>query len=273
MVNKISKRKRGHPGGQNQSEQAGNKNTNNILTQLYPAIADISSKQIQQQANPQAQREQKKLENHWKAAFKQAETVQRMSQKNRGKLPAGLLREIDSLYRPELDWKTLLWRFVSKTPCDYSGFDRRFLHQKLYLEQLESESLKLIIAIDTSASIEKDELSQFISELSAILNAYPFIEAKLYYVDVDVYGPYPIDKKLDLPPILGDGGTDFRDLFRKVEKQRTPFEDTLCIYMTDGDGDFPEKEPSMPVLWLVCNGGLESDSFPFGEVARLSTSR
>lgn len=257
-------------------DQSAEQIANDLLGQIYPTITDLQGKSPQEsnsQSHPQVQRDQKAVENYWKAAFKKAEAVQRLHQKNRGQLPAGLLREIDTLYQPELDWKTLLWRFVSKTPCDYSGYDRRFLHQKLYLEQLESESLTLIVAIDTSGSIEKQELSQFISELSAILNAYPFIEATLFYVDAEVYGPYPIDTNFELPAIRGDGGTDFRDLFKIAEQQRSPFDDMLCIYMTDGDGTFPVHVPSMPVLWVVCNGGLESHRFPFGEVARLSISR
>ncbi len=274
--NSQQQQKTGGGGKSGSPDQSAEQIANDLLSQIYPAIADLQGKPPQQsnsQSHPQAQRDQKALENHWKAAFKKAEAVQRLHQKNRGQLPAGLLREIDTLYQPELDWKTLLWRFVSKTPCDYSGYDRRFLYQKLYLEQLESESLTLIVAIDTSGSIEKEELSQFISELSAILNAYPFIEATLFYVDAEVYGPYPIDANFELPPICGDGGTDFRDLFRIAEQQRSPFDDMLCIYMTDGDGEFPAHAPSMPVLWVVCNGGLESHRFPFGEVARLSISR
>ncbi len=259
-------------GRQGQAEPSSETTRQDLISRIYPGIADLPD-QSSQQPSPESQRQQKALENHWKAAFKQAETVQRLHQKNRGQLPAGLLRELDALYQPELDWKTLLWRFVSKTPCDYSGYDRRFVHQKLYLEQLESESLTLIVAIDTSASIEKDELSQFISELSAILNAYPFIEATLYCIDAAVYGPYSMDSTFKLPPIHGGGGTDFRDLFRIAEQQRSPFNDTLCIYMTDGDGKFPDQIPSMPVLWVVCDGGLETNVFPFGEVARLSNQR
>lgn len=256
--------------GAGQANQADDDKIETLLSQCYPAVNDLTDRQRQQHSDPQAQREQKALENHWKAAFKQAETVQRMHQKNRGQLPAGLIREIEALYQPQLDWKTLLWRFVSKTPCDYSGYDRRFVYQKLYLEQLESESLNLIVAIDTSGSIEQEELNQFITELSAILNTYPFIKARLYFVDVAVDGPHPIESIRELPPITGGGGTDFRDLFCKVEQQRSPFEDTLCIYMTDGDGYFPDQAPQISVLWVVCQGGLDSTEFPFGEVARLA---
>ncbi len=258
------------PAGQLGEPATGDSPENALLAQLYPAIFDLAGA-ANQQNDPQAQRNQKALENHWKASFRQAETVQRLHHKSRGRIPAGLIREIDALYQPELDWKTLLWRFVSRTPCDFNGFDRRFVHQKLYLEQLESESLNLAVAIDTSASVEKQELSQFISEISAILNAYPFIKAKLFFVDAAVHGPYSLDQTVRLPVIRGGGGTDFIELLQTVERNRKAFEDLLCIYMTDGLGNFPRQAPEFPVLWVVSNGGLDSDAFPFGEVARLSS--
>lgn len=43
----------------------------------------------------------------------------------------------------------------------------------------------------------------------------------------------------------------------------------MCVYLTDGYGDFPAEAPPLPTLWVVAPGGLDSASFPFGEVARL----
>ena len=33
--------------------------------------------------------------------------------------------------------------------------------------------------------------------------------------------------------------------------------DGVCIYLTDGYGYFPEKEPDLPVLWVVIPGVAE----------------
>ena len=46
--------------------------------------------------------------------------------------------------------------------------------------------------------------------------------------------------------------------------------DGVCIYLTDGYGYFPEKEPDLPVLWVVIPGGAEEEYFPFGEITKLN---
>ncbi|MGY6528538.1 MAG: hypothetical protein ACXITR_01285 [Cyanobacterium sp.] len=46
----------------------------------------------------------------------------------------------------------------------------------------------------------------------------------------------------------------------------------VCIYLTDGYGCFPDNVPSLPVLWVVCAGGLDLQEFPFGETVRLLNS-
>jgi predicted metal-dependent peptidase len=40
------------------------------------------------------------------------------------------------------------------TPYDFGGFDRRFIHRKLYLEDVIGESVEVAICIDTSGSID-----------------------------------------------------------------------------------------------------------------------
>jgi predicted metal-dependent peptidase len=46
------------------------------------------------------------------------------------------------------------------------------------------------ICIDTSASIGKDELGQFMAEIQSILDAYPQIKGTLFYADANLYGPH-----------------------------------------------------------------------------------
>ena len=43
----------------------------------------------------------------------------------------------------------------------------------------------------------------------------------------------------------------------------------MAVYLTDGYGDFPDQS-LIPTLWLVTHDGLEKESFPFGEIIRIS---
>ena len=67
----------------------------------------------------------------------------------------------------------------------------------------------------------------------------------------------------------GGGGTNFCPFFRAVVDTWSRHQEAVCIYLTDGYGDFPEEEPQLPVLWVIVPGGLPSEDIPYGEICRL----
>ena len=211
--------------------------------------------------------ERQALEAHWKQAIQQAQVVARSQSK--GDLPVGVSRHLHEIAEPQLDWRSQLWRYLVHTPNDYRGFDRRFVHQGLYLEHLEGESVEVFCCIDTSGSVGETELALFMGELRGILSAYPMLRCQLWYADAECYGPYPLESDSEIPAPEGGGGTDFRPFFRAVKETWSRHQEAVCVYLTDGYGDFPESEPELPVLWVVIPGGLESAAFPYGEVVRL----
>ncbi|MCU0658703.1 MAG: VWA-like domain-containing protein [Polyangiaceae bacterium] len=213
----------------------------------------------------EGQRRQLELEEHWKRALRQAEVVARNT--SQGKLPVGVERLLLQLGQGEIPWTSILWRFLIRTPSDFSGFDRRFLHQKLYLESLEADQLRVFVAIDTSGSIQGKQLTLFLNEIRSILGAYPHLQGELYYADAELYGPFSIEEETQRPRPVGGGGTSFCPFFERIERQH--FAEGLCIYLTDGFGTFPPAPPSLPVLWVVTPGGLPAAQFPFGEVVFL----
>jgi predicted metal-dependent peptidase len=205
----------------------------------------------------------RELERHWKEALEQATSVARGQKK--GDVPAGLLRAIGELSNAQLDWKTLLWRFLTRTPTDFTHFDRRFLYQRQYLEALDSESVRVFACIDTSGSVEDTQMQTFMNELVGISRAYPQAKIEVYYADAALYGGFNLESEWLEPK--GGGGTDFQPFFKHLETLN--FENSVAVYLTDGFGDFPPVQPNLPVLWVVTPGGLENTLFPFGEVARL----
>ena len=76
-----------------------------------------------------------------------------------------------------------------------------------------------------------------------------------------------------MPPVSGFGGTSFVPFFNYLETNDNNLMGTnkVNIYFTDGYGDFPNKDPKDPTMWLVSKDGLETKRFPFGEVVRIST--
>ena len=181
-----------------------------------------------------------------------------------GTLPAGFERPVNEVTSERLNWKTLLWRYLTRTPTDFAAFDRRFVYRGLYIETLESESVKVFVCVDTSGSVEDAQITDFLSEVRGITRAYPQAQAKLYYADADVYGPYDLEGN-SKPE--GGGGTDFRPFFAAIRD--SDLENAVAVYLTDGYGEFPDAAPDLQVLWIVTPGGLESERFAFGEVVRM----
>jgi predicted metal-dependent peptidase len=214
------------------------------------------------------QAKQATLETHWRNAIQQAMVVARSSN-SQGNIPAGMQRELGALTQAQLDWRSYLWRYLVRTPTDFTGFDRRFIGRKLYLETLEGESVQVFVAIDTSGSVGDREMRLFLSEVQGILNAYPHLICELYYADAEAYGPYSLKADSEIPRPVGGGGTSFVPFFEKVSENQDWHSSGVCVYLTDGHGTFPQEPPALPVLWVVTPGGLDLTRFPFGEAVRL----
>lgn len=212
---------------------------------------------------PQPNRSQA-LTAYWRQALQQATAI---ATTQSGKLPIGD-RELEPVLNPQLDWRSYLWRYLVQTPTDFQGVDRRFVGRGLYLEALQGESVRVYVAIDTSGSVSDTALRLFTSEIHGILGAYPHLECELYYADRDIYGPYT--PTLDpIPTPQGGGGTSFVPFFDRVAATWDEHTQALCIYLTDGYGEFPQTIPILPTLWVVTPGGLDLAQFPFGEAVRL----
>jgi predicted metal-dependent peptidase len=247
----------GNQDGDGKSEQDGDSKGN----ENSEGKQDSMGKQAHMGLTPA---QKARLEQHWREAMLRAE----MSSKNQGSLPLGMQRELARLGRSQLNWQALLARFLIRTPNDFTDFDRRFLHQKIYLEALEGERVQTYVCMDTSGSIGNKEMNLLFTEVQAALRAYPQVGCELFFADADLYGGFQIKARDKMPNPQGGGGTDFRPFFAHLERQHLQ-SDTVAIYLTDGYGSFPQKKPRLPVLWVVVPGGLESDRFPFGTVIRM----
>jgi predicted metal-dependent peptidase len=234
---------------------------------IYLSMADLLFNGDGKDDDSLSQGRKASIEEHWRNAMQQAIAIAHTI--SQGKLPTGLERELGAIKAAQLDWRSYLWRYLVQTPSDFVKFDRRFIGQGLYLETLAGESVQIYIAVDTSGSIDNQQLQMFLSEVQGILNAYPHLKCELYYVDADAYGPYCLDSKSSLPRPQGSGGTSFVPFFFKVQERWDGQEQAICVFLTDGYGTFPNQSPELPVLWVVTPGGLHLSGFPFGEAVRL----
>jgi predicted metal-dependent peptidase len=235
------------------------------LLEEQPADAQAEAQEGAGRLPKDARSRSAALEKHWQEARQQAALTA-------GSTPAGMARELGSLAPAALDWRSYLWRYLVQTPTDFQHFDRRFVGSGMYLETISGENVQVLLAVDTSGSIDQRAVSAFLGEVRGILRAYPHLRCDMFYADAALYGPHRLTPGSPLPPVKGGGGTDFRPFFARIPSYRPPWQPSVAIYLTDGYGTFPERAPNCPVLWVVTAGGRPLEQFPFGRAVRLLPS-
>jgi predicted metal-dependent peptidase len=209
----------------------------------------------------------RQAETDWAVAVSQAEQVAI----GRGDLPAGLGRTVTAIVHRPADWRSVLRAFVSthaRNDYSWSRPNRRYLSQGLYLPGLHSDELdEVVIAVDTSGSVGKDELGLFAAELTALLSSYDCRATVLYHDRTvqKVQSWAPADGPLVFDPV-GGGGTCHVCVFEWVDQAGL---DPACVVcLTDLETRFPTRPPPVPVLWAqVGNASVDP---PFGSVIHLS---
>ena len=204
----------------------------------------------------------KQQEINWKINLTKAINVS----STEGKMPKELRQMLTNVIEAKLNWKEILNRFVvenAKNEYNWSKPNRRYLYAGLIMPSLDNPTIdKIVVIIDTSASIDQKQLNLFSSELQSILSSYPRTEIIAIYVDDELEGVETLDSNdLKLNPV-GGGMTDYQPGFDYIDQE--DIQPTCIIYFTDGwCDDFPD-DCEYPTLWI----STERTKFnpPFGEV-------
>ena len=218
-----------------------------------------------QDAPPPPPMDPDKLDEQWKSRLAAAATAARQA----GKLSESLMRFVDDLLSPQLPWRALLARYMMNAARDDYSFQRTSRREgDALMPRLYSQSVKVVLALDTSGSVTREELQEFLTEVDA-LKAQVRADVTLHACDDKLAeaGPwgYAMWEPLVLPEeIAGGGGTDFRPVFDWLEADR--LSPDLLVYFTDAEGAFPAKPPHFPVIWLVKGKA----PVPFGERIQLN---
>ena len=211
-------------------------------------------------------REMEELNTQWQ----QRTAAAAQSAHQRGSLTGDMARMVDFLLQAQLPWRMLLARYMAMTARDdysYSRPSSRRGDPAVYPSMRSSET-NIVVVIDTSGSIDKEEMREFISEIDAIKS---YVRARITLLacdsELDEGCPWcfePWDEFNRDVAIGGGGGTNFRPPFEwQAGQDRDP---DLLIYFTDAIGLFPSIEPMYPVLWLIKGHA----KVPFGDRIQLN---
>lgn len=200
------------------------------------------------------------------AEIKAAVSLALKEAEKQGKLPASLERAVGKLLRPSIHWAEALRQFVhQKCRIDYNWLkpNHKYLPYGFLFPSIDGEQTGVIaVAIDTSGSINQNDLTKFLSEVQSIVDDCNPIKLTVIYADCEVQHVdefTPGDKIT--PKAIGGGGTDFKPAIEYACKmEETP---ECIIYFTDGEGYYGNA-PSIPILWVMTT----DKKAPFGETIK-----
>lgn len=177
------------------------------------------------------------------------------------------------LLNPKVDWRKVLREFVSEAcrgrdESSWAKPNRRFLSSDIYLPSLIGTTMEsLAVVIDTSGSVfGSDDMTRFVSELTAIVDSVKPSKCHVLYVDDTVHGMQTFEDgqfAVAQLRVRGGGGTDLPVAFDYLKsKHIAPSAMVIFTDMYTGYG----HQPSYPVLWAATT----DQTAPYGVTLRVN---
>ena len=196
-----------------------------------------------------------------------------------GKMGSGGDRDIDALLKPQVDWKQVLREFITETCAgrDYSSWrkpNRRYISMGIYMPSGVSEKVEeLVLAIDTSGSIGRTELSIFLSEVRSIAEVVKPSAVRILYWDTEVcraekYEMHELDNIINSTKPEGGGGTTVECVPQYMTDNN--ISPQACIVLTDGYLGGSWGQWNCPTLWCVIDN--ESAKPDVGKVVHVNSN-
>ena len=220
----------------------------------------------------------------WKEISEKIETDLETFNREEGEKAEAMVQSLKALHREKYSYRTFLRKFMSpgeKMKISDEDFDLIFytyglnLYRNLPLiEPLEYQEMnnirELVIAIDTSGSVQGDIVQDFLQKTYNIFQEKEsfFSHFRIHILQCDmmirdtavITTMAEFEKYIETMEIKGLGGTDFRPVFSYVNEQ---IEQNVfrrfggLLYFTDGDGVYPKYRPSYQCAFLFPKGNKE----------------
>jgi len=205
----------------------------------------------------------------WEDIINKAKTVAKMRQA--GVKGSGMARVFKELLDPSINWKDALYKYVTASRADFEGYDRRFIHDGMYIDDVGGNKVHVAAFVDTSGSVDEELLQNFLSELFFAINSTKGTTGYLYYFDTELYPQGNIEDLDGVPKPVGLGGTSFVPIMKELNKisSENSHTNTVGIIYTDGFAPMTWEEPETPLLWCISPGGVKEENIKYGDVVRI----
>ena len=177
-----------------------------------------------------------------------------------GRMGASIPRVIGDLLDTKVDWREVFREFVQsamrgKDEYTWRKMNKSYLANNMYLPSMHSETMgELVVAIDTSGSIDNEQISEFASELASICETCSPDKVRVLWWDTKVHGEQVFEGNYDdiakmLKP-KGGGGTYVGCVSDYIIKSSINAE--ALVIFTDGYVENnPKWEVTTPTMWFV----------------------
>jgi len=183
-----------------------------------------------------------------------------------GRMNGNVPREVTEALTPKVDWRDVLRDFVTSVCVerDMSTWRkpaRRWVSQDVYMPSTIGESIgPIVVAIDTSGSIQGEMIAQFLGEVKAICETVTPERIELMYWDMEVcahetYERGNYDSLVASTKPAGGGGTSPSCIVPYMRSKGIKPE--CVVVLTDGivGNDWGGEWPC-PVLWGITTEGI-----------------
>lgn len=189
--------------------------------------------------------------------------------KSRGTIPGKIAELIEMMkdIPPKFDWRQYLRRFSGGSIIPYT----KKLRRKYNKRYEDNPGLKikyhkhLLVAIDTSGSVNTSELKEFVNELVHIHKTGGQItvaQTDTAISKIEKFNPRDTEYK-----IHGRGGTDFQNVIDYYRENLRKY--TALIFFTDGEAPAPQDAVGK-ILWVLSSSSKDCDHLP-GQTVKLET--
>lgn len=177
------------------------------------------------------------------------QVVKAMELNNPGCIPSNLKTLLEGksiLEPPKFNWRSYLRRFVGNSTKSWVEDTRRKKSRRFpeMPGSREAYFSHILVAIDSSASVDDDDLLEFSKELIHMYKSGHDID--ILYVDTKIHNKIKYHPRIPIE-VEGRGGTDFQptiDFFNQHFKKYS-----CLIYLTDGEASTPENARGN-ILWV-----------------------
>jgi hypothetical protein len=215
--------------------------------------------------------------------FKEAVARAAAAAKAMGNMPESLMRRVEEILQPQVDWREHLrmlvtgrvgarsetWNTPNRRYAVLSFDNGQGGRSGLYLPGRRGHGCDtVVVACDTSGSITPKELDAYMAEVGGVLQDVRPKRVVLMSCDARVHQVEEASTLDELQVIhgaglKGGGGTSFIPVFDKIDE--LGLRPDALIYCTDMYGSFPDNAPAYPTIWAKTS----DVPAPFGDEVRI----